>query len=85
MVFQLGLGYAWTANGAGNVNTFMQVFRTRVSDCCRQANYGHKLSSPKAIRYRIYKTYIFDECYLLLSMPYPYKRALEILDAIAMT
>jgi hypothetical protein len=30
MLFQLGLGYAWTADGVGNVNTFMQVFRTRV-------------------------------------------------------
>jgi hypothetical protein len=33
-------------------------------------------TSPKAISYRIYKTSISDECYLSLSMPYKYKRAL---------
>jgi hypothetical protein len=72
MLFQLVLGY----NGVGSVKTFMQVFRTQVSDCCRQEIMSDINSSPKAISYRIYKTSISNKCYLSLSMPYAHKRAL---------
>ena len=59
MLFRHGLGYAWIANGVGNINT-------RDSDCCRQA----LLSSSKAVSYRMYKTSITTEYYLSLNMSY---------------
>ena len=75
LLFEHGFGYAWIADGVGNVNSFLAVFKSRLKDCAIQTIQGFINSSSKAQYYKYYTTLLNPERYLSVDLPYILKKS----------
>ena len=77
-MFQYGFGYAWLSEDVGDFNIFLSQFKQRLIDCSCQTLNGNIELSPKALSYKLYKSALNpEEKYLLISLPYQYKKLLS--------
>ena len=75
LLFEQGFGYAWLADGVGNINSFLLMFKNRLKDCSSQHLHEFINNSSKALHYRHFKTVLNPERYLSMDLPYTLKKA----------
>ena len=69
ILFQFGFGYIWESQSVLNHGDFVIHFRKRLIDCDTQTWHTNMLEMPKLNLYRMFKTTLSTEKYLLLNLP----------------
>lgn len=77
LLHRYGFGFAWLADGVGDVNAFLTLFTTRLTDCALQTLSDDIQTSPKAQLYKTFKVNFDPECYLSMPLSYKFKRILS--------
>ena len=75
MLFEYGFGYAWIFQEIGNVNLFIYLFKQRLVDCYTQKWRNDINASNRCLHYKNFKSLLNVEKYLLLDIPFVYKRS----------
>ena len=77
LLYKYGFGYVWEANTVGNINAFVEFFKQRLKDCCRQDWHSDISESSKSMLYCKYKLILKLESYLtFLDLPFLYRKTL---------
>ena len=68
--------YDTLAQGVGDMNHFLSVFKSRLKDCALQRIQGCITTSPKSIHYKHFKSMLDPERYLSMNLNFMHKKAL---------
>jgi hypothetical protein len=67
-LYEVGMGYAWLSQGAGDINSFLRLLRTRLIDCRWQDWYAHIQESDRFDMYRQFNSLHCIPTYLSMKM-----------------
>ena len=72
LLCRYGFGYVWIAQGVGDIDNFIQIFKKRVKDNLLQEWYSDVNETSKAYHYKNFKCIFESEKYLSLDIPAKY-------------
>ena len=76
LLYSFGFGYVWHQQGVGNIDLFVCIFKLKLVDTAGQNPHIDVTNNCKLKLYRIYKSSLEIEPYLLVAMHWKHRAAL---------
>lgn len=78
LLFMYGFGFVWISQDVGDTTVFLNQFKQRIIDCCKQTWHSEIEYSSKCLHYKHFKTLLDVERYITCDLPFHLRHAMSV-------